>query len=396
LTLDGLKLYDTLSRTKKPFKPLSPGRVKMFVCGPTVQSPMHLGHARTYLFYDALASYLRHLGNDVTYLMNITDIDESISAAALKAGKDPLDYSERMSASFISDFRSLKISSVTRYEPVSNHIEDMIGQVASLLDKGFAYEADGWVYFDTSKFPRWGRLSHQSRKDLSMRPLELSPRKRGLNDFALWRPEVLVSGRWKSPWGTGSPGWHIQDTAVTIPILGSQYDVHGGAIELIYPHHEAEIAQAESLTGARPFVKHWVHTNLLNMEGQKMSKSLGNVVTVSEALRSFTPDELRFSFLSIHYRAEADLTGVGAASARLATMRALAKDFAEPGGVDGDALAGFQAALNDDFDTPMALRWAEYALKRAGRTGDRARAKGLADSAIAAMRILGVNLLGNS
>ena len=325
--------------------------------------------------------------------MNVTDIDESITAAARRERRDPLRYSARMTSSYLADMHRLRMATVTRVEPVSNHVEEAIRQVSILVDEGFAYAAGGWVYFDTTKFPRFGRLSHQSRMDLAMRPLELSPRKRGLNDFALWRPESLVDGMWDSPWGRGSPGWHVQDTAVTIPSLGPQYDIHGGAYELIYPHHEAEIAQGESLTGVVPMVRHWVHTNLLNMEGQKMSKSIGNVVSVVEALRSCSPAEIRFCFLSKHYRKEADLSGLGASKRRLSTMKRIAEGFPRPDeeGVTGDS--PFESALDDDFDTPKALRWAEATLRTANRLGSREKARELVSSAVAAMNILGVDLL---
>ena len=387
-------LYKTMSAKKEPLRPRDPPFVTMFVCGPTVQSPMHLGHARTYIFYDALSRYLRHLGYRVQYLMNVTDIDETITAAARKARQDPFRYSERMTASYLADMERLNITAVSRFDPVSGHVEEMIRQVALLVDKGYAYEAGGWVYFDTTKFPRFGRLSHQSKQNLAMRPLELSPKKRNLNDFALWRPESLVEGLWESPWGVGSPGWHVQDTAVTIPSLGPQYDIHGGAYELIYPHHEAEIAQGESLTGVVPMVRHWVHTNLLNMEGQKMSKSLGNVGTVRDALKACSPAEIRFCFLSMNYRKEMDLSGLGAARRRLASMRRMAREFGRLEFRD-QSLAPFESALNHDFDSPRALEWAEGALRAAARVGDREKARELASSASAAMKILGVDLFEN-
>ena len=365
----------------------------MFVCGPTVQSPMHLGHARTYIFYDALARYLGHLGYDVTFLMNITDIDETITEAAGNENANPLDFAGQMSSLFLKDLRRLKVNTVTRFEPVSKHVGEMIAQVQSLLDKGYAYRAGGWVYFDTSRFRGWGRLSHQSKRDLSLRPLELSPAKKALTDFGLWRPEELVKGRWLSPFGLGSPGWHIQDTAVTLPILGPRYDIHVGAYELIYPHHEAEIAQAESLTGVHPLVRYWVHTGLLNMEGHKMSKSLGNVVTTDEALKAYSADELRFYFLSVHYRKEMDLSKLGAALRRLREMRSAARRFARSEGEGEHALGPFERALNDDFDSPRAMNWAEGTLRAAAREDDPSKSSKLAWAAVRAMSILGMDLL---
>lgn len=387
-----LTLYDTMAGKKLPFLPAHPPQVSMFVCGPTVQSEIHVGNARTYTFFDALARYLRHLGFDVTYLMNITDIDEQVSRAAARAGEEPIGYAVRMASAMEDDFKKLKLDMVSRFEPVSHHVEEAIRQAESLVAKGFAYEADDWVYFDTSRFSRWGRLSHQSKRDLSLRPLELSPRKRSLNDFALWRPEVLVEGRWRSPWGLGSPGWHIQDTAVTIPILGSQYDLHGGAYELVYPHHEAEIAQAECLTGKRPFVRHWVHTSLLKEGGEKMSKSLGNVLTVREALKTFSSDELRFAFLSTHYRKESGFSGTVAARRRLARMRRTAREFVR-NDTAGGSLGQFESILNDDFDSPGAIDWAERTLKAATRESTLDKARSLAAAAVRGMEILGVDLL---
>jgi len=391
-----ISLYNTMSAKKEPLRPRDPPRVTMFVCGPTVQAPMHLGHARTYIFYDALSRYLRHNGYHVEYLMNITDVDETITSAALKAHQDPLEYSARVGASFLADIKRLNIGTVSNFESVSNHVEEMIRQVALLIDKGFAYEAGGWVYFDTKRFTRFGRLSHQSKQDLALRPLELSRKKRNLNDFGLWRPEVLVEGRWESPWGLGSPGWHVQDTAVTIPSLGPQYDIHGGAYELIYPHHEAEIAQGESLTGVSPMVRHWVHTSLLNMDGQKMSKSLGNVVSVRDALKVYSASEIRYCFLSIHYRKEADLSGLGSARKRLAGLRRMAGELARPDQQSEQLPPQFERALNDDFDSPKALDWVERTLRAAARLGHPGSARELASSAASAMNILGVDLFESS
>jgi len=357
---------------------------------------MHLGHARTYIFYDALARYLGYLGYDVTFLMNITDIDETITKEARKENADPLEFSRRMSSLFLEEFRQLKVMTVSRFEPVSGRIGEMVAQVQSLLEKGYAYKADRWVYFDTSKFTRWGRLSHQSKRDLALRPLELSPAKRNLTDFGLWRPEELVKGKWRSPFGLGSPGWHIQDTAVTLPIFGPQYDIHGGAYELIYPHHEAEIAQVESLTGVHPLVKYWVHTGLLNMKGHKMSKSLGNVVTVDDALRTYSPDELRLYFLSTHYRKEMDLAAMGAARRRLREMRNAARRFARAERKGKDSLIPFEEALNDDFDSPRAISWAAGALRAAAKEDDPSKSSRMAWDAVRAMSVLGVDLIGES
>ena len=385
-----------MSGKKERFRPLRAGVVNMFVCGPTVQSRIHMGHARSYVFYDALASYLRHLGYRVEFLMNITDQDERITQAAHEAEEDPVALADRYADLFREDMASLGCSTVTRFERVSDHVGAMISQVSALVEEGVAYVADDWVYFDTSKFRRFGRLSRQSKVELSLRPLELSPRKKHLNDFALWRPEVLAKGRWQSPWGVGSPGWHVQDTAVTMRFLGPQYDIHGGAVELVYPHHEAQIAQAESLTGKRPFVKYWVHTHHLNMGGKKMSKSVGNVITVKDALATYSASELRLFLLGAHYRSEMDLSGLGRSSFRLKRMRRLAASISngyEKGvGLKPRSLAGFEEAMNDDLDTPRAISWVERTLERGARERDKNRRAEVLAAAAAALRVLGVDL----
>jgi len=333
----------------------------MFVCGPTVQDYMHLGHARTYVFYDVVARYLTYLGYKVHFVINITDVDERITDEARRKGKTPLALAREYSRYFVEDMAKLKADSVCRFEPVSAHVDQMIEQVSLLIEKGCAYVVGGWVYFDVSTFPKFGRLSHQSSRELSLRPLELSLKKRNLLDFALWRPETLIEGEWDSPWGMGSPGWHIQDIAVTASLLGPQYDLHGGAYELIYPHHEAEIAEAESLTGLRPFVRYWVHTRLVNMGGEKMSKSSGNVLTVRDALRTYSADQLRVFVLGRHYRKDMSIKGIDSAASRYARLRGMAEKALHAVGTaseesDEELLRHFRDAMNDDFNTPLALR----------------------------------------
>lgn len=387
---------------KQLFRPLTPGKVSIFVCGPTVQSLIHVGHARTSVFYDVVARYLTHLGYEVNYLMNITDIDERITQASAESSQDPEALARSYTNSFLEDMKSLGNTAVTRFESVSSFVQTMIQEVATLISRRRAYVVDGFVYFDTSTFPAYGRLSHQAREDLALRPLELSPKKRNLADFSLWRPDVLVKGKWNSPWGLGSPGWHIQDTAVTMSILGPQYDIHGGAYELVYPHHEAEIAQAESLTGIKPVVKYWIHTHHVNMKGRKMSKSLGNVLTVREALRDYSAAELRLFLLSTHYRKDMDLTDMNAAASRLRRMRRAAGEIADAVRFDAEkagdlaALAQFETSMNDDFDTPHAISWVERRLWEAGKEHDLGKKEARLSAAVAAMGILGVDLLGTS
>jgi cysteinyl-tRNA synthetase len=254
----------------------------------------------------------------------------------------------------------------------------MIDQVSILLENGFAYQADGVVYFDTSRYADYGKLSHQSKDELSLRPLELTPNKKNLLDFALWRPVILEKGKWDSPWGRGSPGWHIEDTAVTQTNFGPQYDIHGGAYELIYPHHEAELAQGESLTGMSPLVRLWVHTGLVNLGGRKMSKSAGNTLLVRELLRQYTADELRYYVLSWRHLDDVEFTLQGVKRARRAYAKAKAEAKKLREGAKAarknqpraeevnELLSKFYEAMDDDMDTPRAIQWVEGELLKPG------------------------------
>jgi cysteinyl-tRNA synthetase len=375
-------LFNTMSRKKEPLKVVPGETLRMFVCGPTVQSFIHVGNARTHVLYDVLARYLTSLGASVNFVMNITDVDDRITEAAKAEGGSPEEVADKYAQAFFEDMRALKVRSITSFERVSSYVQVMIDQIKILLENGHAYLADGVVYFDTSKFPDYGKLSHQSKSQLSLRPLELTPNKKNLLDFALWRPVILEEGKWDSPWGRGSPGWHIEDTAVTLTGFGPQYDIHGGAYELIYPHHEAEIAQGESLTGLSPLVRYWVHTGLLNLSGRKMSKSAGNTLLVRELLREYSADELRRYLLSWHYREDVEFSlprlkgssrAYQRAAGRAGRLRASAKARrgAEPVPEEvRKRLAPFYSAMDDDLDTPRAIRWVEEVL--VGGSGDAA------------------------
>jgi cysteinyl-tRNA synthetase len=369
-------LYNTMSMKKEPLRVAQGNALRMFVCGPTVQGFSHVGHARTYVFYDVLARYLAHTGYRVNFLVNITDVDDRITEAAKKEGVKPGDIVRKYTKSFLEDMRSLRVNSVTSFERVSDYIPVIIDQITLLVDKKYAYLADGVVYFDTSKFPDYGKLSHQSKSELSLRPLELTSNKKNLLDFSLWRPEILEEGKWDSPWGRGSPGWHIEDTAVSLTNFGPQYDIHGGAYELVYPHHEAEIAQGESLTGKRPLVRYWVHSGLVNLSGRKMSKSAGNTYLVRELLGEFSADELRYYLLSWRRREDMEFSipRLRSSSKTYAKAVGRAERLKERGKTDGGAgrspeetrriLSPFYAAMDDDVDTPRALEWVEEELLR--------------------------------
>lgn len=397
-----LKLYNTMTEQKEPFQPRVPGKVTMFVCGPTVQSYIHVGHARTYTFYDVVARYLSHLGFEVNYVMNITDIDDRITAAAKEEGIDPVRLGERYTKAFLEDTDSLKIYSVTKYERVSNYVPETLNQISALIRDGNAYVADGTVFFNTKTFPDYGKLSHATANELSLRPLELSAKKKNLIDFALWRPVILVEGRWDSPWGRGSPGWHIQDTAVTITNFGPQYDIHGGARDLIYPHHEAEIAQGESLTKIKPVVRYWVHTGLVNTEGSKMSKSVGNVLTVRDILKEYGPDTLRLYLLSHHYREdmEFDEKALKKAHEMYLSLRDKSRIMEERRATkarrrdSGKVLGGFYGLLNDDFDTPRAIAFVRKLVEDGASEKDQNQVELYYEALRITSNILGVNFFG--
>ncbi len=295
-----LKIYDSFSRQKKPFKS-SNGIVKMFVCGPTVYDYVHLGHARTYVAFDIITRYLTFIGFSLQYIMNITDVADKITDRAKEVGKDPIEFAREYERAFIEDMLALGITNVQGYIRASEHIPQMISQVSGLIERGVAYETNTGVYFEVNKFPAFGTLSGLNREELSLRRLELCSSKKNPEDFSVWRKNESLPG-WNSPWGFGRPGWHVEDTAISMSILGDTYDIHGGASELIFPHHEAEIAQAEALTGKTPFVRFWLHTGLLNLKGRKMSKSLGNVIRIRDALKHYSPEDLRYYFASYHYR----------------------------------------------------------------------------------------------
>ena len=397
-----LKVFNTMTMQKEPFTTLVPGKVSMFVCGPTVQSYLHVGHARTYNFYDIVARYLSHLGYEVNFLMNVTDIDDRITQAAKDEGTDPLRLAERFTKAFLEDMESLKIYTVTKYERVSNYVQETVSEVASLVRGGYAYNVDGTVYFDTGKFPDFGKLSHQTASQLSLVPLELSVKKKHLLDFALWRAVELVPGRWDSPWGRGSPGWHIQDTAVTMTNFGAQYDIHGGAYDLIYPHHEAEIAQAESLSGVKPSVKYWVHTSLVDIGGDKMSKSAGNALALREVLKEYGPDTLRLYLLSKHYREnmEFDEKGLKQMHAVYVTMKENANTIEDRRATkarrrdSGKVLAPFYSYLNDDFDTPGAITFIRKMLDDGASEKDQNQVELYYEALRITSNILGVNIFG--
>jgi cysteinyl-tRNA synthetase len=304
-----LKVYNTLTRQKEEFKPLYGDRVYMFVCGPTTYDHSHLGHARTYVAFDVIARYLKFKGYDLFYLMNITDIDDNIINRAKELDITEGELADKFFKLFISDMTALNIETVNVYAKATIHVPEIIAQVQTLIEKGFAYEVDGNVYFEVRKFADFGKLSGQDLDSLQAGArVDIDDAKRNPEDFILWKSAKEGEPTWDSPWGPGRPGWHIEDTAITTKYFGAQYDIHGGARDLIFPHHESEITIAESATGEKPFVKYWFHTGFLNVEGDKMSKSLGNFFTVADVLEKYPPEVVRYFLLYTHYRSPIDFT----------------------------------------------------------------------------------------
>lgn len=309
------KVFNTLTRRREVFKPLEKGKVKMFVCGVTVYDYVHLGHARTYSFYDTLVRFLHHLGYKVTYLQNVTDVghlldtgEDRMIKKAKEEKKHPMEIAQFYLDNMLDTFDKLRLMRPDLMPRASEHIKEIIEQVTTLLKNGYAYVANGSVYYDVSKFEDYGKLSKRVSKELiAGARVEVHPDKTDPRDFALWikaPPEHIL--KWQSPWSEGYPGWHIEDTAIAMKYFGPQYDIHGGAIELAFPHHEAEIAQAEATTGVKPYVRYWVHTGLLTINKTKMSKSLGNILRLSDVLEKHGAETLRLWIASTHYRKPLD------------------------------------------------------------------------------------------
>ena len=311
-----LKLLSTLGGQKEEFIPIKGNKVGMFVCGPTVYDYSHIGHARTYVIFDVIAKYLRHKGYKVKFVMNITDIDEKIIQRVKEEGESYKKISDFYESVFREDLKVLKIDSIDRFAKATEHIDEIIKQIKTLIEKGYAYISEDGIYFDISKFEDYGKLSKRTveQAEDAISRIDESISKKNKGDFALWRflplvdvkQEKINAPTWSSPWGEGIPGWHIEDTAISEKYLGQQYEIHCGARDLTFPHHEAEIAQQESASGKKPFVKYWLHSGFVTVNGQKMSKSLKNFVTIKEILKEYLPAALRFMILSAYYRSPID------------------------------------------------------------------------------------------
>lgn len=376
-----IKIYNTLTRRKEEFIPMEPGVVKMFVCGPTVYDLSHVGHAKTYTQFDFVARYLRKRGYNLTYVQNITDIDDKIIRRANESGIAPHELAAKYEASYLEDMAILHNASVDKYARAHEHIDEIVAQVQKLIERGHAYQLDDGWYFDLRTFFDYGKLSGRTEIEAedSVARIDEHDKKRNPGDFALWKARKAGEPYWDTPLGQGRPGWHIEDTAITEALLGQQYDLHGGAMDLIFPHHEAEIAQMEAASGKEPLVRYWMHGGLLRVDGAKMAKSAGNFMTIRDALEVTDFRTLRYAFLSQHYRSSMELNEVTIENSRSARRRV--ENFArliDPSRPETEASAAlsqkvrdaFFGRLDDDFDTPGALAVLFDFIREKNRSGE--------------------------
>lgn len=368
-----LKVYNTLTKQKEEFVPLTPGKVKMYVCGVTPYNHPHIGNARPFITWDVIRRYLEYSGYEVYHVQNFTDVDDKIinSAKAEHVTWDVI--ANRYIGSYFEVMDKLNIRRAHVYPKVSEHIPDIVAMVKALIDKGFAYAVDGDVYYSVEQFSNYGKLSGRSLEDMKAGArVDVDERKKHPMDFALWKSAKPGEPSWDSPWGPGRPGWHIECSVMSNKYLGTSFDFHGGGSDLVFPHHENEIAQSEAFTGIEPFVRYWLHNGFITVNEEKMSKSLGNFFLVIDILEHFRPEVLRFFILSTHYRSPLDfsderLQEAGRSLERLKTAQANLKQLESfPAGDTGEdaetlltaadaAVAEFKAAMDDDFNTALAI-----------------------------------------
>ncbi|MCX6760200.1 MAG: cysteine--tRNA ligase [Candidatus Nealsonbacteria bacterium] len=364
-----LKIYNTLSRKKDEFKPLKGNKVNLFVCGPTIYDYAHIGHAKTYISFDAFAKYLKQKDFNVFYLQNITDIDDKIINRAKEKNMPVKKLADEFEKEYLKDVKSIFITSVKKYEKATDNIKEIISQIKRMIESGFAYKASDGVYFDISKFKNYGKLSKRTAlgAEDAVSRIDDSKNKRNKGDFCLWKLSKDSEPKWESPWGDGRPGWHIEDTAITEKFFGPQYDIHGGARDLIFPHHEAEIAEMESISGKSPLAKYWMHTGFLTVNGQKMSKSLNNFITIRDFISKNSPSLLRFMILKTLWHSPFDYSDKSLKESKAGLEKieefvrkiSSVKNTSAKNGLISQAVKkatdDFYRQLDDDFNTPNAL-----------------------------------------
>ncbi len=368
-----MQIYNTLTRQKEEFVPRETGKVAMYVCGPTTYNFIHLGNARPLVVFDTVRRYLLYKGYKVTYIQNFTDIDDKIINRAREEGEDPIRLAQKYVEEYYRDADALNVMRANVHPKVSEHLDEIISMVKTLVDKGYAYTVDGDVYYDISSFGQYGKLSGRSIEDMQAGArVEVDRRKKHPMDFALWKAAKEGEPAWNSPWGAGRPGWHIECSAMSLKYLGTNFDIHGGGFDLIFPHHENEIAQSEAATG-EPFARYWMHNGFITINQEKMSKSLGNFFLVREILDKFPPEIVRFFLLSTHYRSPLDfddekLSAAGRGLERVKncvrtleeTLKATPRDnVSNEDKVLIDSLSErvskFNDAMDDDFNTALAV-----------------------------------------
>lgn len=362
-----MKITNTLTGQKEEFATITPGKVKMYVCGVTPYSDSHVGHAMSSIVFDTIRRFLEFRDYDVTYIQNFTDIDDKIIDRANRIGIPARDLADRYIAEFYADMASLNVKPATAFVRATSEIDEIIRIIQGLIDKDYAYVADGDVFFRVSRDLDYGKLSHRNLADLEAGArIEVDPRKETPMDFALWKAAKPGEPSWESPWGAGRPGWHIECSAIVLDQLGPQIDIHGGGADLIFPHHENEIAQSESCTDRIPFARYWLHNGLLQLGGEKMSKSLGNLVTIKEALAEFSADAIRLFMLTSHYRSPLTYSSEGVAAAEKGMARIRSAVTPRPTATAADepeeladarqsAQDRFIQAMEDDFNTSVAI-----------------------------------------
>lgn len=389
-----LHVYNTQTRQKEEFQPLEPGKVKMYVCGPTVYNLVHIGNARPVVVFDTLFRLLQSEYEQVTYARNITDIDDKIMKAAAENGEPISQLAARYAREFEADMAELNNQPPTIVPYATDHLPQMISMVQRLIDKGHAYEAEGHVLFAVQSMADYGRLSNRSLDDmLDGARVEVAPYKKYAGDFVLWKPSRDDEPGWDSPWGYGRPGWHLECSAMIEAHLGDTIDIHGGGRDLVFPHHENEVAQSCCAHDGKQYVRYWMHNGYINIGGEKMSKSLGNFRTVRELLTQYKGEVIRFALLSAQYRSELDFS-VDLLNQSKASLDSLygflrdAEDVVADTSVDIKATP-FYAALLDDLNTPIAISELHQLSKKLNKSdGDeRARLKGLI---LAAAKLLGI------
>jgi len=364
-----LRVYNTLTREKSDFETIEKGKVRMYVCGPTVYDSAHVGHAMSALVFDVIRRYLIYKGYQVQYVMNFTDVDDKIIDRANRLGIEPIELAEKYINEFKKDLESLNILPATEHPRATEEIDEIIGMVQTLIERGAAYEVDGDVFFRVEQAKDYGKLSGRKLEEMNAGSrIRVDDRKENPMDFAVWKLAKEGEPAWDSPWGPGRPGWHIECSAMNLSHLGQQIDIHGGGNDLIFPHHENEIAQTEAITG-KPFARYWMHNGMLQLKGEKMSKSLGNLVPIKEFIEQHSGDVMRLMVLTSHYRSPLTFNNeVIEANERALERLASAKRPAMPEakGAPGDVLdeltkqvettrQAFTDSMDEDFNTAGAL-----------------------------------------